>query len=138
TAGALHVITGRAAPTEADHSGRGPRETRPSRTHPTKPTLVGFGILYLVVFALAVEFSDFRAPRYYVPAYPFLFLLTALSLARCQDLVPRVQRQIQTVFLASVVVLGLGTHAPLLSLERPGITLSAKGYAYAWMPWVYL
>src|SRR5437867_8914902 len=94
TAGALHVITGRAAPTEADYSGRGPRGTRPSRTHPTKPTLVGFGILYLVVFTLAVQFTDFRARRYYVPAYPFLFFLTAISLARCQKAFPRVQRQI--------------------------------------------
>jgi len=144
TAGVLRWKTGRSEPDGVNDRGRGPRVstreagTRPSRTHPTQPTLVGFGILYLVVFTLAVQFSDFRAPRYYVPAYPFLFFLTAYSLARCQDLVPRVQRQIQTVFLASVVVLGLGTHAPLLSLERPGITLSAKGYAYAWMPWVYL
>ena len=138
TAGVLHLKTGRSAPVGVNDRGRGPRETRPSRTHPTQPTLVGFGILYAVVFTLAVQFSDFRAPRYHVPVYPFLFFLTAYSLARCQDLVPRVQRQIQTVFLASVVVLGLGTHAPLLSLERPGITLSAKGYAYAWMPWVYL
>jgi len=138
TAGVLHLKTGRSAPVGVNDRGRGPRETRPSRTHPTQPTLVGFGILYAVVFTLAVQFSDFRAPRYYVPAYPFLFFLTAYSLARCQDLVPRVQRQIQTIFLASVVVLWLGTHASLLSLERPGITLSAKGYAYAWMPWVYL
>ncbi len=123
TAGVLHLKTGRSAPD-------GPSATR--------LTLVGFATLYAVVFSLAVQFSDFKAPRYYVPAYPFLFFLTAYSLARCQDLVPRVQRQMQTVFLASVVVLGLGTHAPLLSLERPGITLSAKGYAYAWMPWVYL
>jgi len=138
TAGALHVITGRAAPTEADYSGRGPRETRPSRTHTTKPTLIGYGILYLVIFALAVQFSDLRARRYYVPAYPFLFLLTAISLARCQEAFPRVQRQIQTAFLASVVVLGLGTHAPLLSMDRPGYALSAKGYSYALMPWDYL
>ena len=123
TAGVLRLKTERSAPV-------GPSATR--------LTLVGFATLYAVVFTLAVQFSDFRAPRYYVPAYPFLFFLTAYSLARCQDLVPRVQRQIQTIFLASVVVLWLGTHASLLSLERPGITLSAKGYAYAWMPWVYL
>src|SRR5438132_9024738 len=108
---------------------------RPSHTRPARPTLVGFAILYLVVFALAVQFSDFRGTRYYLPAYPFLFFLAAHALARCQDLAPQVQRQIQTVFLASVVVLGLGTHAPLVSLDRPGVALSAKGYAYASMPW---
>src|SRR5437660_960771 len=123
TAGVLRLKTERSAPV-------GPSATR--------LTLVGFATLYAVVFTLAVQFSDFRAPRYHVPAYPFLFFLTAYSLASCQDLVPRVQRQIQTIFLASVVVLGLGTHASLLSLGRPGITLSAKGYAYAWLPWVYL
>src|SRR5438046_1570981 len=109
----------------------------PSRTHPTRPMLVGFAILCLVVFTLAVQFSDFRYTRYHVPAYPFLFLLVAHSLARCQDLVPRVQRQIQTVFLASVVVLGLGTHALLVSLDRPGFALSAKGYSYAFLPEYY-
>jgi hypothetical protein len=123
TTGVLRLKSGRSAPA-------GPR--------PTQPTLVGFGILYLVVFALAVQFSDFREARYHVPAYPFLFLFVALALARCQDLVPRVQRQIHTVFLASVVVLGLGTHAPLFSLDRPGAALFAKGYSYVLMPWYYL
>src|SRR5439155_9899644 len=143
TAGVLRWKTGLAAPAGVNYRGRGPRVstrkagTRPSGTHPTQPTLVGFSLLYLVVFALAVQFSDFREARYYVPAYPFLFLFVAYSLVRCQDLVPRVQRQIQTVFLASVVVLGLGAHAPLFSLDRPGYALSAKGYSYAFLPWIY-
>jgi len=123
TAGVLWLRTVRSEPT-------GPR--------PPRPTLAGFAILYLFVFALAVQFSDFRSAHYYVPAYPFLFLFVAHSIARCQDLVPRVQRQIQTIFVASVVVLGLGTHVPLLSLDRPGATLSAKGYAYALLPGIYL
>ncbi|TLY45086.1 MAG: glycosyltransferase family 39 protein [Nitrospirae bacterium] len=122
TAGVLRWKTGIAAPA-------GPRSA--------EPTLVAFGILYLVVFTLAVQFSDFRDGRYYVPAYPFLFLFVALSVARCQDQAPRVQRQVQTVFLASVVVLGLGTHAPLLSLDQPGCALSAKGFSYALLPWTY-
>ena len=96
-----------------------------------------FGILYLVVFALAMQFSDFKAERYHLPAYSFLFFLVAYSLAGCQRLVPLIQRQIQTVFLASAVVLGLGTHAPLLSLDRPGGAFSVKGYAYAMMPATY-
>src|SRR2546427_5727183 len=100
-------------------------------------TLVGFGVLYVVVFALAVQFSDFRAARYYLPAYPFLFLFVAHSLARCQDAFPNVQKKIQISFLASVVVLGLGTHAPLLSLDQPGYALSAKGYSYGLLPWTY-
>jgi hypothetical protein len=123
TAGVLRLKTGRSAPAGASW---------------TRPTLVGFAILYLVVFALAVQFSDFRDARFNVPAYPFLFFLTALALVYCQDLAPRVHRQIQTVFLVSVVVLGLGTHAPLLSLDRPGYALSAKGYTYALMPEAYL
>ena len=90
------------------------------------------------MFALAVQISDFTDSRYHVPAYPFLFFFVAHALAYCQDRFPRVQRKIQTAFLASVVVLGLATHTPLLSLERPGITLSAKGYAYAYLPWLYL
>src|SRR3989454_1007311 len=110
----------------------------PAGTRASQPTLVGFGILYIVVLALAVQFSDFRADRYMIPAYPFLFFFVAHSLARCQDLFPLVQRKIQTVFLASVVVLGLGTHVPLLSLDRPGAALSAKGYSYARMPFRYL
>jgi 4-amino-4-deoxy-L-arabinose transferase-like glycosyltransferase len=148
TACVLRLKSGRAEPAGANYRGRGPitrcirgsngYPTRPSRTHPTRLTLVGFGILYIIVFALAVQFSDFRDARYHLPAYPFLFFLTAHSLARCQDLLPLVQRQIHTVFLASVVVLGLGTHAPLVSLDRPGFALSAKGYAYASMPGVYL
>src|SRR5438132_1158767 len=122
TAGVLHLKAGRSNPT-------GPRAPR--------LTLVRFSILYVIVFTLAVQFSDFRATRYHMAAYPFLFFLVAHSLARCQDLLPRVQRQIQTVFLASVVLLGIGAHAPLLSLDRPGFVLSAKGYAYAMMPWDY-
>src|SRR2546426_3098254 len=109
----------------------------PAGPRPTQPTLVGFAILYVIVFTLAVQFSDFRATRYHVAAYPFLFFLVAHSLARCQDLVPRVQRKIHTAFLASVVVLGLGTHAPLLSLDQPGAALTAKGYSYALLPWTY-
>jgi 4-amino-4-deoxy-L-arabinose transferase-like glycosyltransferase len=123
TAGVLRLKTGRSAPA-------GPR--------PTRPSLVGFGILYLVVFTLAVQFSDFRAAWYYLPAYPFLFLFVAFSLARCQAEFPLIQRKMQTVFLVSVVVLGLGTHAPLLSMDRPGYALSAKGYAYGLMPGFYL
>ena len=112
-------------------------QSDPIGMRPTRPMLVGFGILYLIVFTLAVQFTDFRAANYYLPAYPFLFFLTAHSLARCQDMVPRVQRPIQTFFLTSVVVVGLGTHAPLLSLDQPGVALSAKGYSYATLPWNY-
>jgi dolichyl-phosphate-mannose-protein mannosyltransferase len=122
TAGAMRLKAIRSEPA-------GP--TRPS------PTLVEFGILYLIVFTLAVQFSDFRDASYNLPAYPFLFFLTASSLAYCQDLLSHVQRQIQTVFLASVVVLGLGAHTPMLSLDRPGDALSAKGYAYALLPGFY-
>src|SRR5439155_23905602 len=60
----------------------------PAGPHPTRPSLVEFGILYFVVFALAVQFSDFRATRYHLPAYPFLFFPVAYSLARRQGLVP--------------------------------------------------
>jgi len=112
--------------------------SEPTGSRPPRPTLAGFAILYLIVFALAVQFSDFREARYHMPAYPFLFVLVAYSLARCQDLVPRVQRQIQAIFAASVVVLSIGAHAPLLSLDRPGFALTAKGYSYARMPFRYL
>src|SRR2546428_3171864 len=124
TAGVLRLKMGRSAPAEADYSGRGP----------TRPTLVGFASLYVVVFAMAVQFSDFRDAHYHLPAYPFLFFLVAHSLARCQDRFPHVQRQIQTVFLASVVVLGLWAHAPLFSLDRPGLARSSKRYSYAHRP----
>src|SRR2546425_8137952 len=126
TAGVLRLKTWRSEPAGVNDSGRGPQ-----------PTLVAFGILYLVVFTLAVQFSDFKATRYHLPAYPFLFLIVAHTLAYCQDRFPHFQRQIQTVFLASVVVLGLGTHAPLFSLDRPGAALSAKGYSYALLPGRY-
>src|SRR2546428_7907425 len=122
TAGVLRLKAGR-----SDQAG----------ANPTRLTLVRFGILYVIVFALAMQFSDFKATRYHIPAYPFLFLFVALALAHCQDLVPLGQRKIQTAFLASVVVLGLGTHAPLLSLDRPGAALSANGYSYALMPETY-
>jgi len=122
TVGVLRLKTGRSAPAGA---------------RPTRPTLEGFGILSLLVFALAVQLSDFRITRYYLPAYPFLFLFVAHSFARCQETFPLAQRKIQTVFLASVVVLGLGTHAPLLSLDRPGLALSTKGYSYGLLPWYY-
>src|SRR5713101_6485973 len=45
----------------------------PAGANPPRLTLVGFGILYLVVFTLAVQLSDFRDIRYHLPAYPFLF-----------------------------------------------------------------
>src|SRR3989441_8788202 len=60
-AGILRLKTWRSEPAGVNDSGRGPRVstrnagTRPSRTHPTQPTLVGFAILYVVVFALAVQ-----------------------------------------------------------------------------------
>src|SRR2546427_141805 len=34
-------------------------------------------------------------------------------------------------------VLGLGTHAPLLSFDRPGLALSTKGYSYGLLPGYY-
>jgi len=123
TAGVLRLKMGRSTPAE-------PR--------PIRLTFIGFGILYVVMFALAVQFSDFRYVRYYLPTYPFFFLFVAHSLARCQETLPLVQRKIKTAFLASVVVLGLGSHAPLLSLDRPGYALSAKGFSYAMMPVTYL
>src|SRR3989441_1522041 len=131
TAGVLRLKMWCSHPAGASYCRMGPRVsthkagTRPSRTHPTQPTLVGFCILYLVVCALAVQVSDFRATRYHVPAYPFLFFLTAYSLARCQDEFPNFQKKIQIIFLASVVVLGVGTHASLLSMDRLGYALSA-------------
>jgi len=112
-------------------------ESAPTRPSPPRPTLVGFSLLYIVVFALAVQFSDFKATRYHLPAYPFLFLFVALSLARCQEAFPNVQKKIQIIFLGSVVALGLGTHAPLLSLDRSGAALSAKGYSYSLLPGRY-
>src|SRR3989442_10041259 len=121
TAGVLHLKAGRSNPT-------GPRAPR--------LTLVRFSILYVIVFTLAVQFSDFRATRYHMAAYPFLFFLVAHSLARCQDAFPNAKK-IQISFLASVVVLGLGTHMPLLSLDQPGVALSVKGYAYAFVPSTY-
>src|SRR2546427_35827 len=66
TAGVLHLKAGRSNPT-------GPRAPR--------LTLVRFSILYVIVFTLAVQFSDFRATRYHMAAYPFLFFLVAHSLA---------------------------------------------------------
>ena len=129
TAGVLRLKAIRSTPVGASYRGRGAHETR--------PTLVGFGILYVVLFALAVQFSDFKLTRYYLAAYPFLFLFVAQSLARCQETFPLAQRKIQTVFLASVVVAGLGTHASLLSLDRAGLALSAKGYSYGLLPWYY-
>src|SRR3989441_1896947 len=122
TVGILRLKTVRSAPTRPRQTGR---------------MLVGFCILYLIVFALAVQFSDFRATRYHLPAYPFLFFLVAHSLARCHGAFPNVQKKIQIMFLASVVVLSLGTHAPLLSLDRPGYALSAKGYSYSFLSWNY-
>ena len=122
TAGVLWLKAGRSKPA-------GPR--------PTRLTLVGFVSLSVVVFFLVVQLSDFRSRRYYVPAYPFLFFLTAYSLAYCQDLVPHIRRKIQTVFLTSVVVFGIGAHAPLCSLDQPGYALSAKGYSYAFLPETY-
>src|SRR2546425_8831360 len=98
-AGILRLKTWRSEPAGVNDSGRGPRVstrnagTRPSRTHPTQPTLVGFAILYVVVFALAVQFSDFKATRYHLPAYPFLFLFVALSLVRCQEAFPNVENK---------------------------------------------
>ena len=123
TVGVLHLKTVRSASGGA---------------RPLQPTLGGFAILYLVMFALAVQFSDFRSAHYHVPAYPFLFFLTAYSLARCQDAFPNVQKTILIIFLASAVVLGLGTHAVLLSLDRLGYAFSAKGYSYAFMPEAYV
>src|SRR5437899_8822014 len=119
TVGILRLKTVRSAPT-------GPS--------PPRPALVRFSLLYVVVFALAVQFSDFRATRYHLPAYPFLFLFVALSLARCQEAFPNVHKKIQIIFLGIVVALGLGAHAPLLSLHRSGAPLPAKGYAYALLP----
>ncbi len=130
TAGILRWKAVRSGPAGANYRGMG--------THPTRPMLVWFGILYLVVFVLAVQFSDFRDTRYNVPAYPFLFLFAAHALAYCQDRFPLAQRQIQNVFLASAVLLSVGTHAPLVSLERPGAGLSIKGYSYALLPSNYL
>src|SRR2546428_286154 len=109
----------------------------PAGGNMTRLTLVGFAIWYLILFAVAVQFSDFRATRYHLPAYPFLFFLVAHSLARCHGAFPNGQKKIQIMFLASVVVLSLGTHAPLLSLDRPGYALSAKGYSYSFLSWNY-
>src|SRR2546427_6284925 len=63
TVGVLRLKTVRSDPAGVNDQVRGPRvstreaRTRPSRTHPTEPTLVGFAILYLIVFTLAVQFS---------------------------------------------------------------------------------
>jgi len=123
TAGILRLKTGRSAP---------------AGLRPIRLRLVRFATMYVVMFALAVQFSDFRFVRYHLPAYPFLFLFVAHSVARCQDALPVIQKKIQIVFLTSVVVLSIGTHAPLLSLDRPGYALSAKGYSYAMMLFSYL
>lgn len=122
TAGVLRLRTFRSGPA-------GPR--------PNRLKLEVFGAFYLLVFALAVQLSDLRHTRYYVPAYPFLFFFVAHSIARCQDTFPLVQGKIQTAFVALLVVLGIGTHSTVLSLERPGYALSAKGYSYSLLPGAY-
>src|SRR5439155_16429451 len=47
------------------------RLAAPAGPSPTRRMLVGFACLYLAVFSLAVQFSDFRSALYHVPAYPF-------------------------------------------------------------------
>jgi hypothetical protein len=85
-----------------------------------------------------VQLSDFRGASYTMPVYPVLFFFAARAIARCQETFPRGTGRIQTVFVAILIVLGIGAHAPVFSLERPGFALSAKGYSYGVMPDSYV
>src|SRR5207249_4260496 len=94
------------------------------------PLLVTFSVLYLALFIVAVQFSDFRAPRYRIPIHPIVYLLTALAVAYC---VERREgsgaRKILATFVSLVVVTWFIAHSPVLSLERPGYVLEAPGYS---------
>src|SRR5438132_5991710 len=48
TAGVLYLKTGQSDSAGASYCGRGPRQTRPSRTHPPRTPPVGFATLYVV------------------------------------------------------------------------------------------
>lgn len=102
-----------------------------------RPTLGAFAILYVVLFTVAVQFSDLRSPRYRVPLQPFVFFLVALAVVRCQQEFPRFQKEIGRGFVGLAVFLALLAHAPLLSVARPGYVLGAQGYTYSTLPPAY-
>ncbi len=115
----------------------GPRalEATPANPHPDRIKLAGFGILYLCIFTLIVQLSDLRAPRYYIPAYPFLFFFLASAVDRLQEVFRPVGNRIRNFFLSSLILLGIGAHSVVLSLDHAGYSLFSKGYSYGPLLW---
>ncbi len=111
--------------------------SQPTERKSNRLRLEFFGALYLCLFALIVELSHFKAASYNIAVYPFLFFFATYSIARLQDTFPLVQARIETVFLSSVIVFGIGAHAPLCSLDRAGYAFSAQGYSYGLLPVFY-
>jgi hypothetical protein len=112
-------------------------------TEGTDPTPVRikfgrFGIVYLCLFALAVQFSNFNHARYHVPVYPFLFFLLAVALVRLEAAFPLSRRRLQAGFLAGIGLLWVVAHTLLFSLDYASLAFSAKGYSARFLTVAYL
>lgn len=110
----------------------------PAGSQPDQARLSRFGILYLCIFTLVVQLSDFRTPRYFVPAYPFLFFFLASAVTRLQDAFPLSHDRIRVVFLSSLALLCFVTHSAVVTLDHAGYAFVAKGYSYGGLLWFSL
>ena len=110
----------------------------PVGSQPDQARLSRFGILYLCLFTLVVQLSDLRAPRYFVPAYPFLFFFLAKAVTRLQDAFPLSRDRIRVVFLSSLALLGTVAHSAVVTLDHAGYAFVAKGYSYGGLLWFSL
>src|SRR2546426_1111477 len=113
TAGVLRMMkTGRSAPAGVNDRGRGPRETRPSPTHPTRPTLVGVAILSAKGYAYG--FLPWAYLYSHTPAGPDDPKVIAQLVQRplLSDILPKLSSEDQRE-LSRVIALMLARKAPL-------------------------
>lgn len=90
-----------------------------------------FAVVYLSIFLAAAQICTRKAWRYHIPAFPFLFCLTALAL----DFLRRRGRQAEASgILRGLLLTGVVCNALLLSPRHAGEIFSTKGYVYSYLP----
>ncbi len=93
-----------------------------------------FSLIYLSVFLLISQATEFKEARYFIPAQPFVFFLSICALDGLTRFFskPFYGKLIPGVFFAAVIFGSAAFHAPGMSFAHRGKLFYVKPYSLNW------
>lgn len=91
--------------------------------------LVMISLIYVFLFSVLVQFTEYTAVRYWIPAQPFLFLLVLFSLEQISKKV----RNIPGLFFVFLISAAILFTARLMSFSERGYAVRQPAVSHAWL-----